>query len=84
TSRPYPNPFTDQLWIPGLEGATLPTTVRIVNSFGQVVEYLIIPTAGATWNAEGRPDGIYFIQPITTTALPAATAVSRVIKTSSL
>jgi len=81
---PFPNPFTDQLWIPSLEGGistTKPTSVRILNSFGQVVERLTIPAAGALWNAEDQPDGIYFIQRMNAQSLLTPAAFSRVVKT---
>jgi hypothetical protein len=82
---PFPNPFTDQLWIPSLEGGILttkPTSVRILNSIGQVVERLTIPAAGALWNAEDQPDGIYFIERVSAASSTAPKAFSRVVKVS--
>lgn len=82
---PFPNPFTNQLWIPGLADATSaakPVSVRILNSIGQVEDRLTIPATGALWNAEDQPDGIYFIERVSAASFPAPTAFSRVVKVS--
>ena len=78
---PFPNPFIDQVWIPGLEDRRIPRSVRILNSIGQVVDRLTIPATGALWNAADQPDGIYFIQRMNAQSLLTPAAFSRVVKT---
>ena len=80
---PFPNPFTNQLWIPGLADATSaakPISVRILNSIGQVVDRMTIPATGALWNAEDQPDGIYFIHSIPSESPSGPMVVTPVIK----
>jgi hypothetical protein len=77
---PFPNPFIDQVWIPGLADAGSPVFVRILNSIGQVVDRLTIPATGALWNAADQPDGIYFIQSIPSESSSNPMVVTPIIK----
>ena len=79
--KPYPNPFTDQLWIPGDAETAAPSHVHITNALGQIVNEMTIFPEGAFWNAQGQPDGIYFIQIISKSGSKTPRRVIRVVKT---
>ena len=77
---PSPNPFSNQLWIPGFHGAGETTSIRIMNASGQIIEESRLSASGKLWNASGLSDGIYFIHCIGCTDQRAV----RVIKSDDL